>query len=446
MKNHPRHWPLEPLTIESLSHEGRGVARHQEKATFVWGALPGEVATVRFMGSHRRYLEGRAEAISQPHVDRVLPVCPHFGTCGGCVLQHLAHPAQIQHKEKVLLEQLIHFGRVKPRQVLPPLWADSWHYRTKARLGAKYVPQKERLLLGFRESYSSKITDIKQCPILAGKVSALLPAWQACLAGLEAFAHVPQLEVAVSGEITAFVLRHMIPLSEADQATLKTFAQKHQIWLYLQPAGPESVYKVYPEEGSDRLSYTLADYELKYFFHPLDFTQINPAVNAKMVTQALACLEVQAGDRVLDLFCGLGNFSLPLAQRAQLVVGVEGDRAMVLKAQENAQHNQLSNVAFYETNLYEPEHVSRQDWSRGVYDKVLLDPPRSGAEPLIPWLSTSAARKMVYISCNPATLARDLGLLVNQWGWSLEAVGMIDMFPHTKHIEAMAVLSRRKGA
>lgn len=429
------------LFIEKLSHEGRGIAHDNGQVAFVFGGLPQETVWTRFIGGRRRYVEGFAETIENPHLDRVVPLCPHFGSCGGCMMQHVSSAAQVQFKEQVLLEQLLQFGKVTPQTVLPPLLGKHWHYRTKARLSVKFVIKKDRLLVGFHEQKNAKVADLEQCSVLTKKVSDLMVPFRTLVRSLGAFDTISQLEVAAGDTITAFIVRHMQPLSALDEAALIQFAQENDIWLYLQPKGPETVHKVWPKDDQIFLEYALPLENLRYEFHPNDFTQVNLDMNAKMVERAMMLLDVQPSETILDLFCGLGNFSLPLAKRARSVVGVEGSREMVGRAQHNAQLNQLTNTAFYVADLY--GSIENISWADQHYDKILLDPPRSGAEALLPWLSKLGAKKIVYVSCNPATLARDLGHLVHEFGWSLESVGIMDMFPHTKHVEAMALLVRK---
>ena len=429
------------LSVEKLSHEGRGIAHDEGKVAFVFGGLPQEKVWTRFIGSRRRYLEGFAEKIENPNPDRVEPLCPHFGSCGGCMLQHLSPMAQVQFKEEVLLEQLAQFGKVTPQKVLPPLVGKHWHYRTKARLGVKFVIKKDRLLVGFHEQKNAKVADLEQCPVLTEKVSDLMVPFRTLVQSLDAFDTLPQVEVAVGDSATAFVVRHMAPLSSSDEQALIQFAQENDIWLYLQPKGPDTVHKIWPQDNKVFLQYALPAENLRYEFHPNDFTQVNPEMNVLMVERAMALLDIQPHENILDLFCGLGNFSLPLAKRAQSVVGVEGSLEMVGRATHNAALNDLKNTSFHAADLYEP--FDSAPWASQKYDKILIDPPRSGAEPLLPWLSKQGAKKLLYVSCNPATLARDVGLCVHEFGWTLESVGVMDMFPHTKHVEAMALLVRK---
>lgn len=427
--------------VERLSHEGRGVSHEEGKVVFITGALPEESVSVRVTRKHRRYLEASFESLhSEPHPDRVMPPCQHFGLCGGCVLQHLSPMAQVMHKQSVLLEQLRVFGKVEPETVLEPLLGPTLHYRTKARIGVKYVEKKQKLLIGFREAQGGKIADLSGCTNLPAKMTELWEPLRQTIMSLDSFRSIPQIEMAMGGQTLALVIRHLEPLSERDKNIWYQFAKKQQISVYLQPEGPDSVHKLYPEEGDFYLQYDLKKYQLQYDFHPCDFTQVNPDINQKMIEQTLQLLKIQKEDRVLDLFCGLGNFSLPLAQHAEWVVGVEGDANMVKRATHNAQKNQLNNTNFYQANLFEDPSV--YDWAKADYNKILIDPPRSGAEGLMPYLGKSKAKTLVYVSCNPATLARDLGLCVSQWGWQLKACGVMDMFPHTHHVEAIALLQR----
>jgi 23S rRNA (uracil1939-C5)-methyltransferase len=430
------------LTITALSHEGRGIAHHEGKVVFVFGALPGETALTRFVGGRSSYWEGVAEQIENPDPHRATPRCPHFGVCGGCALQHMTPLAQITHKQMVLQEQLSH-ANIAPKAWLPPLMGEPWHYRTKARLGVRFVKQKGKVLIGFHEQRTSKVTDCHQCDILPEAISALLPILSTTLQSLQAFDTIPQIELAVGKEAPALIVRHMAPLSDPDLTVLIHLAQEYGFWLYLQPKGPDTVRKVWPSDHDFFLSYslTIPPYPtLHYDFHPLDFTQVNPDMNVRMVAQAMHLLDLKQEDSVLDLFCGLGNFTLPLAQQAGSVVGVEGEARLVGRATQNAEHNQLTNVTFHSANLFEP--ITHFPWAKQAYSKIVLDPPRAGAELLIPFLNQSQANILLYISCNPATFLRDTALLVQTGGWTLETVGVMDMFPHTKHTEVMAVLKK----
>jgi 23S rRNA (uracil1939-C5)-methyltransferase len=373
--------------------------------------------------------------------DRVEPPCPHFSICGGCALQHLDRSAQIRFKQSVLEEQFLHFGKIKPETWLPPLVDETTAYRRKARLGVKFVIKKDELLVGFREKKSSFLADIKQCSVLDERVGTQLMDLRACLTTLEKRAAIPQIEVSAGDQEVALVFRHLEELPASDVAALVSFCEARNWQCYLQPAGPDSVHRVFPQEGEDRLFYQLPDFGLSLGFHPMDFTQVNAGINRKMMALALELLDPQPTDRVLDLFCGLGNFTLPLATRAGEVIGVEGSETMAERGHENAARNQLTNVSFYAQDL--TADFSQQPWAKQGFDRLLIDPPRSGAEEVVRYLPKFKAKRIVYVSCNPATLARDAGLLAEA-GYRLTKAGVMDMFPHTTHVESIAVFEKIK--
>lgn len=428
------------ITIESLSHDGRGVANINGKATFVSNALPQEKALCKITQKHRRYNEALAVEILSAAPERTTPECQHFGICGGCSMQHVELQAQIQFKQQALLDQLKHFGKVTPETILPPIFGNPWGYRRKARLGVRYVIKKEKLLVGFREKFSNYLADIERCAVLHPSVGNRLTDLSALIRGLTQYDHIPQIEVAVSDNTTALIFRHMTPLAESDIAALCEFGKTHNIHIYLQPNPPAAVHKIWPQDNQEMLSYSLPDYQLEMRFHPLDFTQVNGEINRLMIKQALQLLDVKNTDTVLDLFCGLGNFTLPIARFAKEVVGVEGSVQMVERAKANAQYNQITNAEFYAANLMEPSESAA--WLQKSYDKILLDPPRTGAKEIIPLISERSAKRLVYVSCNPATLARDAGELVYNHQYKLKQVGVINMFPHTSHIEAIALFEK----
>jgi 23S rRNA (uracil1939-C5)-methyltransferase len=423
-------------TIETLSHEGRGVVRLDGKTVFVDHALPGE--TVRFRYLRRRSKRDEAEAVEilNPSPRRVAPFCNHFHACGGCSLQHLAPEYQIEHKLNVLLEQLRHIGRVEPREVLPPLTGPVQGYRRKARLGTRYVFRKERVLVGFRERHSSFIADMDCCDVLHPAVGGLLPALKALLGGLSIRDRVPQIEAAVGEDGAVLVLRHLTPLTREDREKLLAFETRYGVRLWQQPGGPETAAPLSSEGGNGDLSYGFDEEGITLFFHPLDFTQINFAVNRAMLQRIRELLQPGPGDAVLDLFCGLGNFTLPLARRVDRITGLEGDEALVRRARDNAERNGITNAEFRQTDLSQGQPAEMAD--RG-YDKVLLDPPRTGAREILQSLDLAGVKRLVYISCNPATLARDAGILVYERGLRLAAAGVMDMFPHTSHVESVAL-------
>jgi 23S rRNA (uracil1939-C5)-methyltransferase len=431
--------PVE-LQIERLSHEGRGIARLDGKLIFVEGALPGEAVRATYTATHKKFDEARALEVLSASPDRVEPPCAHFSICGGCSLQHLARPAQIVFKQGVLAEQFRHFGGIEPEEWLPPLVDEEAAYRRKARLGVKFVIKKDALLVGFREKQSHFLADIQGCHVLDRRIGEQLMDLRAVISGLAKRDIIPQIEVAAGDTGVALVFRHMEPLPPEDIAALVAFAAARDWQLYLQPGGLDSVHRVWPEAGEDRLTYTLPDFGLELAFHPMDFTQVNAGINRRMVKLALDLLDTQPGERVLDLFSGLGNFTLPLATRAGEVVGVEGSQAMADRGMENARRNGLGNVAFYAQDL--TADFSQQPWARQGFDRLLIDPPRSGAQEVVEYLPKFRARRVVYVSCNPATLARDAGLM-KAHGYRLTKAGVMDMFPHTTHVESIAVFERK---
>lgn len=429
--------------VHALSHDGRGIASIQQKTTFISGALPGETVTYRITQKRGSYHEANMQSVLTPAATRVTPPCQHFGLCGGCNLQHMNAEAQIQLKQQTLLEQLAHFGKVTPESVLPPLHAENIGYRRKARLGAKFVIKKNKMLVGFREKSSHYLADLERCIVLHPAVGERFEELKQLIASLEAYKHIPQIEVAIGDQEAALVFRHLETLSNQDLEKLIAFGQQYQFHIYLQPNAPEAVTKIWPQDQHERLTYTLPDYQLEFLFYPLDFTQINLELNRLMVKQALDLLQLSAEDTVLDLFCGLGNFTLPMARFAKHVTGIEGSVEMVTRAQENAAHNHLPNTSFFAANLFEPP--THAAWMQNKYDKILLDPPRVGAKEILPYLKQVGAQRIVYVSCNPATLARDAGELVHTYGYTLKQVGIMNMFPHTAHIEAMAVFEKKTG-
>lgn len=430
--------PQEPvsLQIETLSHDGRGIARVDGKTVFVDGALAGETVTALYINKRRSFDEARVIEVAAASPDRVEPRCEHAAICGGCSLQHMAASAQIQLKQSVLLDQLQHFGQTEPALVREPLTDASYGYRHKARLGVKYVHKKETALVGFREKRNSFLAEIDQCHVLVPQVGLALPEFRQLVANLNARQSVPQIEIAAGDTRTALIVRHLEPLPEYDLRQLTEFAVAHSFDLYLQPGGPATVHKVWPETSEERLTYALPEFGLEMRFHPNDFTQVNPGINRRMVPLAVDLLQIEPGDRVLDLFCGLGNFTLPLATRAAEVVGVEGDEAMVARGRENAEHNGIKNVSFYGADLTQP--FDQQPWGQGGFDRLLIDPPRSGAQEIVEKMTVFKPKRIVYVSCNPATLARDTGILQAQ-GYRLLEAGVMDMFPHTNHVESIAV-------
>ncbi len=435
------------LQVQRLSHDGRGVASINGKIAFVDGALTGETASARYVARHKQYDELRAETILVSAAERVEPPCAYASVCGGCAMQHLHPDAQIQLKERVLHEQMQHIGGLQEYEHLPALRSQSVGYRRKARLAVRYVMKKDAMLVGFREKNSTFIAQMDDCAVLNPRVARLIAPLRVFLAARDCRYTVPQIEVAV-GEVeghdsrgvhapdeVALIVRHLEPLTPADQQAFSDLAREHGVTLYLQPGGSDSVHRLWPAQGEDRLHYFLPQLGLRMAFHPTDFTQVNGELNLDMIARALEMLDPQKDETILDLFCGLGNFTLPLATRSRHVVGVEGSDEMVRRGFENARANGLDNVEFHAANLC--VDFGSSTWAAQRYDKILLDPPRSGALEIIPVIAAMRARKILYISCNPATLARDAGELVKH-GYRLTRAGVMDMFPHTSHVESIA--------
>lgn len=422
--------------ITALSHDGRGITHINGKTTFVEGALIGEQVEFEYIKFKSRYDEAKVSRILQGVAGRQTPDCDFFNICGGCSLQHMDSQNQLQHKQAVLLEQLEHIGKVTPLELLPPMESPSIHYRRKARLGVRYVIKKEKLLIGFREKNGRYLADIEACSVLDPSIGQKIPELREFLLSLENFGEIPQLEIAVGDQQTAIIIRHLKPLSPSDLVKLTTFGQKQGYHIYLQPGGPDSVVLHYPADIEPRLSYHLHDHQIEMLFHPTDFTQVNANINNKLVSLAIELMAPTKNEKFLDLFCGIGNFTLPLAKYSQCVVGIEGSEEMVKRGYENAAHNNITNVEFACQNLAEPTYNNK--YLDQHFDGILLDPPRTGAFEIVQMLSKFNARRILYISCNPATLARDAGCLVQQ-GYTLAKVGVLDMFPHTSHVESIGL-------
>jgi 23S rRNA (uracil1939-C5)-methyltransferase len=429
--------PQDPVeaVIESITHDGKGVTHIDGKATFVHGALPGERVRFVYIEQRQKYDQGRLEEVLQPSPDRVEPRCSRFGVCGGCSLQHQAPAAQVRAKQQALLDALQRIGNLSPDSVLPPLLGESpWGYRRKARLGVRYVAKKGGTLVGFRERNSSFVAEIETCHILHPRVGELLPDLRRLIDGLSIRQQIPQIEMAMGDSVCVLIFRLLEPPTEEDRKRLLAFGPAHEVVIYLQEGGPDSIR---PLAGAADLFYQLPDFDLTLQFQPSDFTQVNTEINRRMVRQAVDLLAPEAADRVLDLFCGLGNFSLPLARRAGEVTGVEGDADLVTRARENAQRNHIRNCRFYTTDLYAP--LDNEPWLLDRFNKALLDPPRSGAQEVLPQLPRLGVERLVYVSCYPGTLARDASILVHELGYRLDSAGVMDMFPHTAHVESIAV-------
>lgn len=432
------------LLIESLDLEGRGVAHRDGKVVFVEGALPGERVRAQVVRSKDSYDKARMTELLQASAMRVVPPCPNFSVCGGCAMQHLHPEAQVAVKQRVLEDTLKHIGGVSAQQILAPMHGPYWEYRYRARFSVRLVNKKGGVLVGFRERNGRYVVDMDECRVIPAPVSRLLRPLRTMLGQLSRPDRIPQIELAQGDQQLALILRHMEVLTPEDIQLLRDFAQQHGVTWYLQPKGPETIHPL--ERGDEQfLAYTLPEFDLRMGFKPSDFTQVNYAINRSMVHAAVSLLDVKPEHKVADMFCGLGNFSLPLARKAAHVVGVEGSSALTLRASEAAAAHGLQDKASFTTlNLFEID----VQWLRGLgyFDRILIDPPRDGAMALAQALSQLStqerAERIVYVSCNPATLARDAGILVKEGGWKLEQAGVINMFPHTAHIESMAVFSR----
>ena len=460
------------LQVQSLDLDAQGVARKPDgKVIFIDGALPFELVTANTHRKKNNWEQASLTAIHRESSQRVRPGCPHFGlhagACGGCKMQHLHMGAQVAVKQRVLEDNLWHLGKVKAQTMLRPIEGPSWGYRYRARLSVRHVIKKGQVLIGFHERKSRYVADMQQCPVLPPHVDAMLMPLRALIAGMDARDTCPQIELACGDSVTALVLRHLEPLSAGDLARLRAFAAEHNVQWWLQPKGPDTVKLL--DEGGEQLSYALPDFGITMPFKPTDFTQVNPHINRVLVSRALRLLDVQPHERVIDWFCGLGNFTLPLATQAREVLGIEGSEALVARSRENYvinqalanDHKALAATEFVARNLFEmtPEILVAD----GAADKWLVDPPREGAFALAKALADieqarigaegagplpagaegwTPPKRIVYVSCNPATLARDAGLLVHLAGYQCTAAGMVNMFPHTAHVESMAVFER----
>jgi len=435
-----RRLPTEPITVQisDLSHDGRGVGRHDDKAVFVHGALPGESVSARIIGRNRRFDEALCEEVLTPSPERVVPDCPWFDRCGGCALQHLEHDAQVNWKHKRLLDNFERIGEIEPATWWSPITAEPWFYRRRSRLSARRVKGKGRVLVGFREPQGRFVADVGDCRVLHPDFSDRLQSLSELLGELSVDDAVPQIETASGDQGSAIVIRHLRELTSDDVMRLKRWSDETGIAVYLQPKGPDTVHRLCPDEHE--LTYRLEAFGLELAFHPQHFIQVNAAINQALVDRAVSLLDPGPDDRILDLFCGLGNFTLPLATRAGHVTGVEGAPELIEAAGANARRNGLENVELEVADL--TEDVSARPWYRAGFDGVLIDPPRSGAFEILPMIAGSGARRVVYVSCNPGTLARDAGELVNRHGFRLVGAGIADMFPHTAHVESIAMFER----
>jgi len=436
-KKLPTH-PVE-LAIEKLSHDGRGIAYLDGKIQFVDGALTGETVKAIYTDTRSRFDELRVQKIIVASEDRVAPPCAHAQVCGGCSLQHISPAAQIEFKQSALQEQFKHFGNISDCTLLEPVTGPVSGYRRKARLGVGSKNKRKEIVLGFREKNSGVISGINECMVLDERIATKIIALRELISTLNICRSIAQVEVAAGDKEIALIFRHITLLRDDDAQKLIEFGAKHNFHIYLQPEGPASVHRIYPKSGEERLSYRLEEFSLDMTFHPNDFTQVNADINKKMISRAVEWLDLSSEDRVLDLFCGLGNFTLPLARKAGKVIGVEGDEAMVVRGRENAEFNKLDNIEFYGANLQ--ADFTKSKWAKDGFDKILIDPPRSGALDVVQYLPAFGAKKIVYVSCNPATLARDAGVLVEH-GYKMVKAGVMDMFPHTAHVESIALFEK----
>jgi len=424
--------PQDPVraTIESVSHEGKGVCHIDETTVFVDGTA-----------KRRNIAEAKVHEVIRSSPHRVEPGCPHSAICGGCSLQHLAEDQQILLKQGILLENLRRIGKSEPEIILPPLTGPHWGYRRKARLGVRFVVKKDKMLVGFREKHSNFLAELESCKVLHPDVGLHLTELAIVLRELSIYNQIPQIEVAYGDQQGAFIVRHLQAMTDLDKSKLIAYASKMNLQMYLQPKGPDSIQRIWPSDKNFQpLSYSLPEYNINNEFKPTDFTQVNGEINQNMIDLAIELLDPGAEDMVLDLFCGLGNFTLPIATKASHVTGIEGSDELVIRARENAQKNGINNTDYYVADLF--KDISDLPWVKQKYDRILLDPARSGAREILEYLPAFSAHTVVYVSCNPSTLARDTEIMVHQHGYKLIKAGVMDMFPHTAHVESIALFEK----
>jgi 23S rRNA (uracil1939-C5)-methyltransferase len=432
---------MNTLTIESLDQEGRGVAHHDGKVIFVDGGLPGEVVVAAVYRKKPSFELATLMRVVRESAARQTARCAYFGRCGGCSLQHADVRTQVAGKQRVLEDNLRHLGKVTPDVMFPAIHGPTWGYRRRARLTARHVAKKGGMLVGFHEKRSSYVADMTSCEVLPPELSALLPELRLLLGSLSIYRRVPQIEIALGDAASVLVFRLLDPLTAHDEALLREFADKHGVHAYVQRAGPETAVPFHPPQAAD-LYYTLPEFDVEIAFEPTDFTQVNHAVNRVLVRRAIGLLDPQPGERVADMFCGLGNFSLPIARSGASVLGIEGARSLVARAEANAARNDLTSLTQFETaDLFKITPQTLQDL--GTFDRMLIDPPRDGAVELVKSIGDAGPKRIVYVSCNPATLARDAGVLVHESGYTLSGAGIVNMFPHTAHVESIALFDRR---
>lgn len=440
MSRRRKQFTEETSRIRDMTVDGRGIAETIGKSAFVDGALTGEVVRFQRYRPHSNYDEALLLEVVEQAADRVSAPCDFFGQCGGCSLQHLGYTAQLALKQQALLQALQRIGNVTPATILEPLAGRPYAYRRRARLGARVVEKKGRLLLGFRERRNSCVTDMNSCATLEPELSRLIPLLTQLLNSLRIRSRIPQVEMSKGDNAISLVIRVLDDPGSADRNLLQRFAESEGLQVWLQPGGPASLEPLDPDRQPEELWYALPDFDLRLAFGPLDFIQVNQDMNQRMIAQSMELARPQSHERVLDLFCGIGNFSLALARLAGEVTGVELDSAMVRKAAANAARNKLSNVSFESADLASPNAL--QERTGKGYDLVLIDPPRAGAQEVLAQIAETGAKRILYVSCHPATLARDAGILCSTYDYRLSAAGAMDMFPQTSHVEAMALFQR----
>ncbi|MFV9972832.1 MAG: 23S rRNA (uracil(1939)-C(5))-methyltransferase RlmD [Francisella endosymbiont of Hyalomma asiaticum] len=430
--------------ITALSHDGRGIAKVAGKTTFIPFTLPGEIVKFEYTFTKVKFDEAKVVEYIKKSPSRVTPPCDYFEICGGCSLQHMSTASQIEYKQQTLLNHLKYIGNdVEPENILPPLYTNNTEgYRNKARLGVRYVTKKSKVIVGFRERNGRFLADIDKCMVLNPLVGEKLTEIASFIETLSVYQHIVQLEIAIDDTRPAFIVRHLEPFANEDLEKLKTFGSQNNYWIYLQSKGPDTVFRLYPEKDIAlvKLSYQPID-GISIGFEPNDFTQVNNDINRKMIKRAIQLLDISKQDSIIDLFCGLGNFTLPISKYAKAVIGVDGDVMMVQRAKETAANNNITNVNFYAANLF--ENFENKEWFNNFeYNKMLLDPPRAGAQEVCSNIEKFNVERIVYVSCDTATLARDAGILVNSKGYKLISAGIMDMFPHTMHVESIAVFEK----
>ncbi len=428
-----------PVKIESLSHDGRGITHVEGKVTFIDGALPGESITFEYKNMRRDYAEGCVVQVNEASPLRTEPRCEYYGVCGGCSFQHVEPNAQIEIKQNLLIDQFFRIAHLSDIPFWPALVGPQWGYRRKARLGVKYVAKKGRVLVGFREKRNPFVADMVHCEVLHPAVGNLLGEMSDLIASLSVKSRLPQIEVAIGDHSRALVFRVLDQTTTEDNGRLFDFGQQFGFDIYLQPNGPDSIVPLC-SNTVELLGYHLPKYDISCQFHPMEFTQVNSEINQKMVSRAVELLQLDSDDRVIDLFCGLGNFTLPIARFAHSVVGVEGAQSLVDRARDNAEYNNLSNTQFYVADL--DKELDDEMWCKQEYSHALLDPSRAGARNILKYFPRWGVKRIVYVSCNPSTLARDAGILVNELGYLLSAAGVMDMFPQTAHVESIALFEK----